>query len=293
MKTCSPFKIRLCCAAVVFALAARALCDTTNLSPVADADVHLFIPDSNFGTAVSVVSGKLKNGEFRRALFRFDLSGIPAQASLTSASLRLTVTMVPNRGGAPMSIFDLRRVLKDWNESNVTWNNRVAPQTPWEVPGVGGSTDAAAASSSVLVGELGNYIFPATSTLVGDLELWRTNPGANFGWLLISEDEVTPQTARHFAAREDAANAPLLTVNYTLPSPPANPSLTNLGLTGTQFFFSFNAASNHIYTVESLTSLSSSNWATVTNFPSTNISLIRSVTNSVTSSNSFFRVRTF
>ena len=54
---------------------------------------------------------------------------------------------------------------------------------------------------------------------MADVQAWVNTPGNNAGWLLISEDEVTAKTARHFATREDANNAPVLTVVFTLPPP--------------------------------------------------------------------------
>ncbi len=203
--------------------------------------------------------------------------------------------MVPFGGGAN-SVFDLRRILKNWSETNVTWNSRLSPVTPWESGGVSGSTDASAdASSSISVSGFGSYTFSSTPNLVANVQLWVTNSSANFGWLLISQNEVSFQTARHFGSRENSANAPLLTINYTLPSPPASTNMVLTGLVqiGNEFRFSFTAESNRAYTVESLTSLSNTNWATVTNFASTNVMVTRIVTNNIlTSTNQFFRVKT-
>lgn len=279
----------------LFGLALPGWCETANFSPVADSEIHrVTSPDSNYGTNSSVVSGKLNNGETRRALFRFDVSSIPAQATVTSVTLRLQVVKVPSGGGAN-STFDLRRILKEWSETGVSWNNRVSPASPWEGGGVSGSSDVSAeASSSSLVSGNGPYTFVSTSKLVADVQSWVANSATNFGWLLISQDEVTAQTARHFASREDAGNAPVLTINYTPPPPPASTNIVLTGaiLAGNEFRFSFNAESNRAHTVESLTSLSSSNWQSVTSFPATGTTLIRTVTNGITASNAFFRVRT-
>lgn len=281
-------------AAGVLALTLPAFSETALLSSVADSEIHRVTnPDTNYGTGPSVVSGQLNNGETRRALFRFDLSGIPPQATVTSATLRLQVTRIPSGGGSN-STFDLRRILKDWTEAAVTWNSRLSPTTPWENGGLRGSSDAStAASSSVLVSGAGPYTFSSSQNLVADVQLWVTNSSANFGWLLSSQNEVSPQTARHFAAKEDSINGPLLTINYTLPPPPAS---TNLVLTGAvqvgnEFHFSFTAESNLTYTVESLTSLTATNWASVTTFPPASVTLNRTVTNGITSSNQFYRVR--
>ncbi len=47
---------------------------------------------------------------------------------------------------------------------------------------------------------------------------WASNPVTNFGWILVCQAEGINQTARRFAAREDAANAPTLVVQYSVPA---------------------------------------------------------------------------
>ncbi len=286
------------CWLIIFTLALtfRVAGVTLTFAPVADSEIRQFTADGNFGTDSSVVSGKLGSsslGEIRRALFRFDLSSIPLQSQIISATLKLQVTKVPSLGDAPGSTFDLRRVLKTWSEVGVTWNNRLSPGTPWETAGASGPTDVSGiASSSVAVGPIGPYIFSSTTNLVADVKLWVTNSSNNFGWLLISQDEATGKTARHFGAKEDPANAPVLTVDF-ITAPPAtnNIVLTNLILSGNQFSFSFQAETNKTYTAESVTSISATNWTAVTNFPSSGAPLTRVVTTSLTSSNRFFRVK--
>jgi hypothetical protein len=44
------------------------------------------------------------------------------------------------------------------------------------------------------------------------------NPASNFGWLMKSDSENLPQSARRFTNREAGAGAPTLTVTYTLPA---------------------------------------------------------------------------
>jgi hypothetical protein len=198
-----------------------AMAAVVSLNPVADAYIREFSPDINFGGEPTVVSGLLGDRsqpqafEIRRALLRFDLTGqVPAGVVIQSATLTLTVTMIPMTPAN--SVFDVRRVLQSWTEGGVTWNSR-QPGAPWQVPGVTGSADSAAGpSSSVFVTGTGQYPFPVTASLTADVQAWADNPAANFGWLLISEDESTPRTARHFGAREDPANAPVLVIDYSL-----------------------------------------------------------------------------
>src|SRR5213075_615477 len=47
------------------------------------------------------------------------------------------------------------------------------------------------------------------------VQAWVNDPAHNFGWMLQSEDEVTPETARRFASRESVNNAPVLGIDYS------------------------------------------------------------------------------
>ncbi len=217
--------------------AARAA--TVMLTSVADSELREFSPDSNFGFSTSMVSGELgllAHNEIRRAVLRFDLSGqIPSNAVINSVTLNVVVVKLPL--SPANSNFDLRRLLAPWDEGTVTWNSR-SSGVPWQVPGATGTADSVAtASSTVFVTGFGTYTFPSTTPLVADVQNWANNPGTNFGWLLVSEAESTPFTARHFGTREDPINAPTLIVNYSVSNrgPPTvaltlSPPRTNFAL---------------------------------------------------------------
>ena len=209
------------------------LADTVSLTSVADSYIRQGLPDANGGGEPNMVSGQLGDrGQFdlRRSLLRFDTSGIPAGSTVNSVTLRVTVVMTPLTPA--QSVFDVRRLLQDWTEFGVTWNSRTAA-APWQVPGASGAGDVAgAASSSVLV--INNsppttpvpYTIPSTPALVADVQGWVNNPTSNFGWLLTSESESTSRTARRFATRETANNAPVLVIDYTPGSTPTLSILT-------------------------------------------------------------------
>src|SRR6516165_1515598 len=132
---------------------------TTNLTSIADSSIHVFSPDSNFGTDFTMAAGDTSttgNNEVRRALVAFNLAGnIPPGATITSASLQLTVTKAPAL--AANSTFDLRRLLKPWDELSVTWNS-ASTGTTWEQAGATGASDSASsASSTVFVSGVGTY----------------------------------------------------------------------------------------------------------------------------------------
>src|SRR4051812_10511092 len=191
--------------------------DSVSVTAVADAFIEQNAPDAN---AVAPFPGFISGGvgvfgqfDVRRGLFRFDLSSIPAGATINSAVLRLTVVKSPANGPAN-SIFEVRKILQNWGEFDVTWNSRL-PGTSWESAGASGAGDVdGLASSSTLVLLNGTYDFNSTSELVADVLGWVNNPASNFGWLLISENEFTPRTARLFGDHE-SGTGPLLLVDYT------------------------------------------------------------------------------
>jgi PKD repeat protein len=99
--------------------------------------------------------------------------------------------------------------------------------------------------------------------------LWLSNPGTNFGWILISEGEGTASTSRRIGSRSDTAAVPVLKLTYAVSGPPpvipgftANPTngaapltvyFTNLSSGATSYQWDFgdgntNAATDPAYT---------------------------------------------
>ncbi len=189
---------------------------TVTLTSIADAEMRQFSPDANFGSSVSMASGKIGsngNGEIRRALFQFDLTGqVPQGATITAVSLSVRVVNFPL---TPInSNFDVHRLMHAWDEGTATWNS-ASSGVAWDSPGAEGLGDfVSSASSSVFVSSFGTYDFPGSTALLADVQAWANDPASNFGWLLVSEDETDLRTARRFGTRESAVNAPTLTIDY-------------------------------------------------------------------------------
>jgi hypothetical protein len=207
--------------ALLFGLSFEVWADTISVQAVADADMRQFSPDANFGdgTKFGIMTagkvGMINNGELRRALIRFDLSGqLPAGAIINSVSVTVDVARVPP--SAVNSTFDLRQALRSWDELSVTWNS-VTSGVPWNAPGAEGPGDSSAnASSSVFISGGGNYTFPSTAGLVADVQAWVDDASSNNGWVLVSEDESTFFTVRGFGTREIFDPA-VLTIDFSSP----------------------------------------------------------------------------
>src|SRR5882724_6273685 len=221
--------------------------DTITNMPIGDSGIEQHSPDLNLGSATMVVAGALGASagfEIRRALFQFNLQRqIPASSTINSVTLRVSVVFKLPLSPAS-SNFDLRRMLQPWAENEVTWNSRLSG-VQWDTPGASAPSDGAGvASSSVLVVGLGNYTFPSTPALVADVQAWVNDPTSSFGWLLLSEKETTPRTARHFATREDSVHSPQLVINFTPPSPLAivTQPQSQTNFVGNTVFFSVTAS---------------------------------------------------
>lgn len=236
---------RICFVAILVLGAISGLADSIMLSPVADAEIHqINSPDSNYAFGSSIATGKLganSGNEIRRAMLRFDPSGqLPPGAVITGVSVTVNVVRTPSTAPAN-STFDLRLVLQSWSETNVTWNSR-SNGLPWNSPGAEGAGDSfASPSSTVFVTGLGSYTFPSTPALFSDVQSWLNNPGTNFGWLLVSEDEMTSETARRFGAREDPPNASVLEIDYALPPTILTEPLDQTAVSGNTVTFTVDA----------------------------------------------------
>lgn len=262
--------------------------NSVSLVPVADTAITQKSPPPP-NTRLDVgTNGKSQSS---RALLEFDIAGnIPPDAIITSASLTVTVTSVPS---APVnSIFDLRAVLEDWSETDATWANRLVT-TPWSTPGgaVGVDFSSQISQTNFFGSSTGPTTFVSSSNLVVDVQNWLQNPGANFGWVIISEAQGVNYTERGIASREDTADGPpTLFIQFAVPATP--PLITVLPLTNAVFSFSFNAEAGRTYAVQYAGGLSGTNWHVLTNFTAVTTPTNFVVSDLLTASNRFYRVQT-
>jgi len=192
--------------------------------------------DNSSGVGVSLYAGEIRGGDVRRAVMAFDLSSIPATATITSATLSLRVTRVRS-GGVD---FMLHRLTSDWGEAgsnavgnngqgvtalsgDATWNCAFHDAggnctTSWTTPG--GDFVAASSGTTSLAGANTTSIFPSSASLVADVQAWVDGSESNFGWLLKTA-ETGSRLAKQISSREaaTAANRPTLTVTYTVALP--------------------------------------------------------------------------
>lgn len=226
--------------------------DVVNLPVIADTFITSGDPGNNAGGEDGMhagTDGPNGGNATRRGLLKFDLSGIPAGSTVTSAVLRLTVFQLPGFGAAN-STFDLRRVLATWGEGNksglakngapatsgeATWTARLQGSANWTAPGAASDAAAAASASTAITGA-GAYSWSG-SGLLSDVQFWLDNPAQNQGWLLQSQAEGTSRSVRGFASRENAASTPgVLEVGYQPPAVNVTPTVSISSPTNTATF---------------------------------------------------------
>ena len=224
--------MKIPCLLAALLAAASAAADTVTLTSVAD---NTIIENStgslSAGASQFFLAGRTAasaGGSIRRGVVKFDLSGIPAGATITSVSLRLNCSAA---GTATQQTISIKRMNSSWGEGSsqsatdngapsqvpdATWLHRFFSSTMWTTPG---GDFAATATASRAVTTTGLYLWNSTPQFVADVQSMVGNPSANFGWCVQGEETVA-DTLKRFDSREatSAAARPQLTVIYLPPT---------------------------------------------------------------------------
>jgi glucose/arabinose dehydrogenase/PKD repeat protein len=183
---------------------AAATTGTKTFTSAADAGLSELAPNTNNGLATSLkVDGDDPDpggGDLYAAL-RWNLSSIPAGATVTSASVTLNVT---NPSPQTYGAYELK---KAWNEGQLSWN-QTATGSPWATPGAKGTTDRGAQIASVTPTAVAPYTFTIPASVV---QGWLNTPSSNNGIVL---GHTTNFDGFIFSTKE-GTTAPRLTVTYT------------------------------------------------------------------------------
>lgn len=175
-------------------------------------------PTSNFETNVNLGVGEVTSGaQTLRTLIAFDLSSIPTNATVTSATLTIWIESDGSDNARTLRAFRLKRA---WVESQATWNV-YATGSSWGTAGAGNSTDAettdvgsAAITSSQAAGDPIDIALDVTS-----VQEMVTGTFANHGWLLKVDTESDDQYTYRSSNSAASAERPKLVIEYTLPDP--------------------------------------------------------------------------
>ena len=94
---------------------------TIKLNPTDDVYTEALSPNTNFGASAFLATNLHSFNQIQYSYLMFDLSSIPSNEAIVSATLYLYQV---NGAGSGESGVNLRRIADDnWDESTVTWNN--------------------------------------------------------------------------------------------------------------------------------------------------------------------------
>jgi hypothetical protein len=215
------------------------------LTPVADTTIyrgegHSENSSNALGDNLSV--GQNAEGVTRRALLRFDLSGILPGSIVHSAQLTLFESR--SRGNYEVA---LHRLLANWGEGasnggsagasgtatagDATWLRSRHPDTLWTSQG---GDFIATSSATTFVGGQGAPYAWSSASMVVDVQLWIDQSAVNHGWILIGE-EVTNQNAKLFGSRQSGTMPELVLQITPVPEPgPYAMMAAGIGMVGWQ-----------------------------------------------------------
>jgi hypothetical protein len=175
-------------------------------------DTHLssWEPTTAYGRNLTMI---VRQGGVRVGLLRFDLAGLPAAATITSARLGLYPVSRSNTGGQTVEVYQM---LRPWSEAQANWNV-AATGLPWGQPGGNriGVDRVASPSAARDVAAINVWQEWDVTNLV---RTWKANPATNHGVALHGSGATAVEYS--FASSEywwSYDLAPRLVVQYTMP----------------------------------------------------------------------------
>ena len=170
---------------------------------------------TNYGGAGSMGIGERNThaNNFSRSLIKFDLSALPADAVIVSASLSLWTSGDLASNDSTISAYRLK---VPFSESQATWN-RSATGVNWQSPGAAGVNDresAAIGAMQVLNDEPLNTEKQMTLD-PASVQDWVSGAFPNHGLLLKTEAELDDRFDFKTSDNSNASQRPKLVIQYT------------------------------------------------------------------------------
>lgn len=194
------------------------------ITPDKDNTIYSESDTTSNGAGQFLFAGRTNNGNIRRALIHFDITGaIPAGSIIESVTLTMAVSKT--RGGT-VPVY-LHNLTSNWGEGtsdnglregggapatkyDATWNQAFYDSLSWNNPGADFNPDII---DSAEVGGIASYTWTSNTDMAATVQDWLDNPQNNFGWL-VQGDETDNQSSKRFDSRE-GMDKPTLTVTYT------------------------------------------------------------------------------
>ena len=165
----------------------------------ADSYVNQGSAGTNYGSGATM-SVQSRLSQAQRTLVMFDLSAIPENSVINSATLELYASSAPTTG----LTLNVHRITGTWTESGVTWTNQ---------PAYNSTVDSSLAGGTAA----GWKIWNIASVVQG----WVDGTNVNYG-LIVKGSVENDKTALTYAfsSKENgtSGNRPILRINYTPPT---------------------------------------------------------------------------
>ena len=208
------------------------------------------------GKGPALFAGADGSSNIKRSLLDFDVSSIPAGATITNVTLTLYLAQIAGSGGGssggtyPTRIYDLDDMLQDWGEGSSgspttagvggsgqgyprvngdsTWdyafyNSDPALAVKWDLNGTdlhgGNFSSTPSAESTFTSFTLNNPYTWSSAGMVADVQAWVDGTTPNDGWMLRSENlESSPTSFLGFWSKDGAAanNNPAIAPSLTI-----------------------------------------------------------------------------
>ncbi len=179
----------------------------------ADAYIQQFAPDTNFGLAATIqVDGDEPSGNTTdmNIVLAWDISSIPANATVVTADIQLEVT---NISSGPYECYGL---LTSWDQTQVTWNLASAG-APWTSPGASSASDRGTqVACSISAPSTGPITVSLTADGLSLVESWIANPGSNHGFV-IANPSTSDGADFHSSESATTMARPRLNITYSVP----------------------------------------------------------------------------
>ncbi len=187
-------------------------------------------PNGNYGSASTMGIGFRSNGGLGalRMLLQFNLSGIPANATINNA----TVFVFQNAAyGISNMGFQAQYAVSPWSEFNATWNNSNF---------IGGA--------SLPIGNFPNTIGWLSLNSTNLFRTWVSGQEPNNGLIITGFEDPASNSSRWFNSSNNGSNRPYVDINFTTgctyttpptssvnPLPATSPNAFTVSWTGTAF----------------------------------------------------------
>ncbi|MDR1281423.1 MAG: DNRLRE domain-containing protein [Opitutaceae bacterium] len=169
----------------------------------------------------TLIVGELATGYKLRSLLSFDLSALPAGATINSVQLVLHLAENDATAVDTSLTLTLHAVTQTWAEASVTWNNASAG-TPWTT--AGGTFDSTVLSSQTVPtkGSTGvDYTWDNTAEFLGIVRSAYASGTAVSFFLKDSDESTNQRELVRFVSNNGAAGPkPQLIIDYTVSSVP-------------------------------------------------------------------------